>query len=181
VKGVKRYIAIVALLSVAGGGVALAATAGHRTPHTRAQAALIARKLKDGPRHAHAAAGLTYPDQGVTVTPASSQAPAAAACSGVPTASSAVSAFEQDPASRSAFGPPTGTVTATLATVTEVYPITPGVQVGVPYQAWVVSMPGQPKYFGPATPPANTTCTDVAIYSVQLSTWTERLQSCKAG
>lgn len=77
--GVKRYIAIVALLSVAGGGVALAATGGHGTSHTRAQAALIARKLKDGHHHAHAAAGLTYPDQGVTVTPASSQAPAAAA------------------------------------------------------------------------------------------------------
>lgn len=184
-------LAVSVLLALAGGGVAIAAglTASKSRPHARTEASerarLVARKLRQAHRRkAHAAAtGMTYPDQGVTVSPPSSQAAQDAAESSISTPSAAVTSFDQYPAAQSAFGlaATSGSPTASLATVTEQDPISAGVSAGVPYQAWVVTVRGPVRVFGgpgSTPPPAGTECDDVGIFDFQLSTWTELLQSC---
>lgn len=191
--------AAIALLALAGGGVALAdagtptkagparATTSSRHARTEAskRARLVARKVRQGHRRkAHAAgAGLTYPDQGVQVDPPSSQAAAIAAASPLSTPAAVLASFNQYPAAQSAFGSvlTSGNPSASLATVTEQNPIAPGVAVGIPYQAWVVSVRGPVNFYGgpnSTPPPADTQCNDVGIYDLQLSQWTELLQSC---
>lgn len=151
------------------------------------RARLVARKLREAHRQrAHSAgAALTYPAQGVQVGAPSAQALRYAATSGLSTSSAAVAGFKQDRAAQGAFGSAitSGHPTAALATVTEQYPVTAGVSAGVPYQAWVLSVRGPAAFYGgPGSrpPPAGLQCDDVGIYDLQLSKWTELLQSCPA-
>ncbi len=151
------------------------------------RARLVARKLREAHRQrAHSAgAALTYPAQGVQVGAPSAQALRYAAASGLSTSSAAVAGFRQDRAAQGAFGSAitSGDPTAALATVTEQYPVTAGVSAGVPYQAWVLSVRGPAAFYGgphSRPPPAGLQCDDVGIYDLQLSKWTELLQSCPA-
>lgn len=151
------------------------------------RARLVARKLWRTHRQRAPVVGaaVTYPAQGVQVGAPSAQAPRYAATSGLSTSSADVASFKQDRAAQGAFGSAitSGNPTAALATVTEQYPVTAGVSVGVPYQAWVLSVRGPAAFYGgpdSRPPPAGLQCDDVGIYDLQLSKWTELLQSCPA-
>jgi hypothetical protein len=131
-------------------------------------------------RHPAGRSGVvTYAEQGVTVSRPSARAAHDAAASSLPTPAAAVTALRRSRWAQAAFS--TGMPVASLHTVTEKYPVAKGVRVGVPYQAWVVRVRG-PVIFtggpGSTPPPAGTKCTDVAIYDLQLSRWTESVQSC---
>lgn len=191
-------LAAIALLALAGGGVAAATahTTGSAHPNrtsavprvSRSQVAqrarLIARKRRDGHhrRARKASAALTYPDQGVQIDSPSPSASSLAASSSMSTSSAAVASFQGYPAAQSAFGSAltSGSPKASLATVTEQDPIASGVAVGVPYQAWAINTLGPAQSFGGSgtTPPAETQCEDVGIYDLALGKWTELLQSC---
>jgi hypothetical protein len=178
---------VLALVIITGAGAALAAggsAARHGAPQSpadsRAQAIqrLVASKLRDG-RHYAPTSGPISPDLGVQLGPPSAQAAGYAAASPIRTASAAIAAF-------AALGPfgsaiESGNPRATLQTVIERYPITPGVPAGVPYQAWVVIARGPVFFIGglnSTPPPAGTRCNDIGVYDVELSKWTERMQSC---
>ena len=185
-----RFAVLVASAVLVGAGAAVAATQpSHRHPRAgsalqrrdRAEKALVARKLRD--RRAHAAAQVTYPAQGINITPAGANAQSEAQASGVTSAPAAVTALKQYPGAVGAFGPGAGSMqfTATLQTVTESLPITKGVAAGTPYQAWVVQANGPAIYvggIGTTTPVVPVPCHDVAIYDVELAAWTEFIQSC---
>jgi hypothetical protein len=209
-----RLIAVCCAAAAFGGAaIALADTGGgvpntggpprttvhHRTHKlsptaARKRAALIARKRHEGHHQtsAHTATvavgpGTTFADQGVTLSAASQQASSSATASSLPTSATAVAGFQNLPAAQTVFGPTTlsNNPAATLLSVTEQDPVVPGVTVGVPYSAWVVSVngpqvevgtpAGAPPTAGPLTAAA---CKDVGIYDVQSNKWTELLQSC---
>jgi hypothetical protein len=163
-----------------GGGAAFAATTSHLHRHhahatrtsalrERAIRQLIARKRRQGRAHAHATAGLTYPELGVSVGPPSSAALKSAAASPLGSANAAVLAAQQ----QGPFTDATG-ATAMLASVTDQHAITTGISDDVPYEAWVVTGTG-PCHSTQPGPPMQ--CQDVAIYSLQFGTWTEFLQT----
>ncbi len=191
--------AVVTLAALAVSGVAIAAVASpvrhaHPGPSVRvsavtrkSRATLVARKLR-GPRQPHAAVNpstLTYPDQGIDVTAATSAATTLADASALPTVAAAEAALNAYPAALSVFGPalaaPNNNIKASLQTVTEQDPIATGVQQNVPYEAWVVQMTGPAIYVGgegSTPPPAGLQCTDVAVYNLALAEWSELIQSC---
>lgn len=122
---------------------------------------------------------ITYPEQGVTIGPRSARAARYAAASSLKTPAAAIAALRLSPAAQVAFR--TTVPVASLRTVTERLPVVTGVRTGVPYQAWVVSVRGPVVFIGgpgSTPPPAGTKCTDVEIYDLQLSRWTESFQSC---
>ena len=121
----------------------------------------------------------TYPEHGLIVRAPTTRVGAEAAHSKLGTASAAIA-----PAKRSrAFGWlfTAGRPVASLHTVTDRYSITAGVSPNVPYQAWVVSARGPVIFIGrpgSESPPVGTRCTNVAIYDLDISKWTEALQNC---
>lgn len=167
--------------------VAEAVGANHTSGLTRAQ---VQAKVRRGhrwpvggrPAHQAVSAGSTaLSEQGVTLSPATLQAPVNAGASGVSTATDAVASLRSLPAAVSVFGPSlaSGNPTATRFDVTESEPQNAGVVKGAPYPAWVVSVSGPPVFSGIGSPPpAGTTCDDIGIYDLEIDQWTELLQSC---
>jgi hypothetical protein len=186
-------IAVAAVIVLGTGGIAVANNTGKS--HSRSAAkrrALVARKRREGRSirvHAlDATAGYTYPEQGVNVQAAPSNAADEADQSGMATPTAAITALTQNRAAESVFGAAltSGSATAELATVTEQYPIAPGIGAGTPYTAWVVktqgpgaTMGGYNDGSGSQPAPTVTTCNDVGIYSLSLQEWTELLRTCQ--
>ncbi len=121
----------------------------------------------------------TYAEQGVILGPDSPQAAHYASVSRLRTPSAVIAALRQTRWAPDAFR--TGVPSVSLHSVTEKDPAVKGVRVGVPYQAWVASVRGQVVFTGgpgSTAPSAHAKCTDVAIYDLQLSRWTDSIQSC---
>lgn len=178
--------ALAASLVLAGTGAAVASSQnqGHRSaPYARQSKdrKLVQRKVQQ--RHAQAVSGVTYPSEGVNVTPATASASAAASSDGMATATQVMSALASYPGAIGAFGPSVSNaqMSASLETVTEQYPMTDKVAVGVPFEAWVVKTSGPPTYVGgvgTTSPTTAQTCEDVAIYDLAVAGWTDFIQSC---
>ncbi len=142
----------------------------------------------DSPVHIHS--GESFPSQGVTLTRAGASARRLADRDGVPTASSAIRAMKEDKATQIfAFG--AGPRSATLATVTERFPITKSIRPGSSYEAWVIASRGPAiNTGGPYLPGGSQTtttqrrtatnaCLDVVIYDLDNQEWSEQLQNCQ--
>jgi hypothetical protein len=177
--------ALAASVVLAGTGLAVAASQRHDRSalyHRRSEdRKLVQRKLEQ--RHTRAVLDVTYPSEGVNVTPANADASAAASSDGMATATQVMSALASYPGAIGAFGPSVSNaqMSASLETVTEQYPMTDKVAAGVPFEAWVVRTSGPPTYVGGVgtTPPTTAqTCDDVAIYDLALAGWTDFIQSC---
>lgn len=188
---------VVFLLALGGAGVAIAQSGSssrsgrhsltaHHTPSFYSH--LVAKKRASThrlhPQATGAASGQTYAEMGVTIGPPSSDATAQASSSAIKSGPAALSALQSNPAAAvygSAFS--NGNASASLQTVTESAPVTSGVTAGTPYSAWVVTATGPPlavggTAVGTTTPSSTAPCTDIAIYDVQTSAWSELFQSC---
>jgi hypothetical protein len=184
----------VAVLGCGAGGALAAVTGGHAhsnrpaarasTPTQRQRERVVARKRHGHRVNAGAATTTaeTYPDSGITVAAPSANATTLASQSQLSSAAAAAAAFRASPAAQNAFGPAvSGTISASLQTVTEQEPIATGVKKNTPYQAWVVSVQGPVIFTGgpnSTPPPADTQCQDVGIYDLQTAEWSDYLQSC---
>ncbi len=146
------------------------------------------RVSADSPVHIHS--GESFPSQGVTLTRAGASARRLADRDGVPTGSSAIRAMKQNKATQIfAFG--ASPRSATLATVTERFPIIKSIRPGSSYEAWVIANRGPAiNTGGPYKPGGSQTtttqtriaanaCLDVVIYDLNNREWSGQLQNCK--
>jgi hypothetical protein len=172
---------VVAIATVAGVSLASARPQSHHVTQA-------SHKGKDATRRAivRAKAGpavvsnITYPAEGVDVSagPPSSPGPLAADAS---SPSTVLASFVTQGVPKNVVGSLLSSQTPEidLRTVTEEYPVSPGVTAGTPYTAWVVTYTNtSPIVLGPSSATSTSGCTFVGIMDGSTGDWTEFFQTC---